>query len=199
MKRISLVWVAVVVTACSLGVGVAAAQAITIEPLNKSFEGETSVSLSFLHGGKLTCHLKVSGTTNATKTNYVNITPALTECTSGIGGWKYTNTTTCEKEQTVPWTLTLTEGTNPFTGSMAVNCVGKITQTLCEIEILRQTAAKSVRWETTGENSWLTLNASLFKYKANNGCSGLLGISPGEGTLTLSAAPSWEIKGIKAV
>jgi hypothetical protein len=199
MKRPTRIIPALLAMACVMAATATAAQAITIEPLNKSFKG-TKVGATVESGGegRLECSLTVSGTTNSTKTNYVNVTPAFTGCSFGGFAIVYTNTSTCETGQSVPWTLTLNEGTNPYKGTTRVNCVGKFQiGEVCPLEILRQTAPSNrLTWDSGGENSFLTLNEEKLKYRSGSEACILVGW-PKEGTLTLSTK-EFEIAGIKA-
>jgi hypothetical protein len=190
MRRVSTAVVAIV---CALAVGAASAQAITIEPLSTKFSGERWSSVYF---GPFECQsFTVAGTTNATKTNYVELTPGFTKCYSGIYA-KFTNTTKCAAGKTVPWTWTLSEGSNPYKGSITVNCVGTLSMVGCNVEIVRQTTpSKVVTWKTAGNSSRIELSGEL-KYTSEKSCEAF-GFKP-EGTTRLGVS-EFEIRGIKAV
>jgi hypothetical protein len=199
MKRPTRIIPALLAMACVMAATATAAQAITIEPLNKSFESK-AVKVSISGGSFFECRFTVSGKTNSTKTDYVNVTPTFKECEDIYPSVTYTNTSTCETGHSVPWTWTLNEGTSPYKGTTTVNCVGKFTfGTVCTVEIVRQTApSNKLIWEAAGENSWLALSEEKLKYIAKQGSAcKLLGYET-EGTLSLRT-PEFELEGIKAV
>jgi hypothetical protein len=163
-----------VVIGSTLVVGVGSAQAITIETTNKSteFSAETKASILFKGGNKISCK-KLTYHGNTYKTNYVTVTPAFEECKlNGIVGVAYANTTECAKGQSVPWTWTLTEGSNPFYGTTTLNCAATFTVHpggfSCTIKVLQQgTPAQSLRWETGSERSFLRITLRELAYTSS--------------------------------
>lgn len=185
-----------------------AASAITIEPLNKHFESATTEGFEVSTPNTFwRCeHATIAGTTNATKTNFVNVTPTITGCSSTGHTMTYKNA--CKVEGTVPWTLTLTAGTGPFTGTTKLNCAATLTIDAgeCVVQLPEQTIEKALNWKTVKATepfeSTITLWPEKIKYTVSGLGGGLICKEYGfKGKEDLKIGPMHfnNIKGIKAV
>lgn len=143
------------VMACVVASAAASALAVSIEPLNTKFEATSEPRVEIDVGGTIwTCgQATIAGATNSTKTNYVNVTPSIAECSSTFGttkhSMKYANS--CTEKGTVPWTLTLTSGSGPFTGTTTLNCAATLTidkGEACVVKVSAQTIEGHLEWAT---------------------------------------------------
>ena len=200
------------VTMCALAATASSALAISIEPLNTSFETTTSKNPELkTSGSNWKCaKATLAGKTNSTKTNNVNVTPAITGCETAIGTQTHTITyaNNCP-EGKVPWTLTLTEG--KFVGTTKLNCVPTLTidkGAACVVKVTEQTIAKELKWTTLKETepfeSELKFNLVKMKYVGTGPSKGafceLLGFRGEAGGENLELVMDFlPIKGIKAV
>ena len=200
-----------IVMACVTAATAASASAITIEPLNTKFEatGE-SVEWTY-HGGSFSCanKAKIVGTTNSTKTNNVKVTPSMAGCILSIGANHYnvTYANECKVMGTVPWTLTLTSGTGPFTGTTTLNCGFSlaIEGGGCTVKASEQTIANHLAWTTLKATepfkSQISFNSlEKIKYKGVGLVCGFFGFAGEGGSEELSLHMIFpEVNGIKAV
>jgi hypothetical protein len=162
-------------TTCAFGVAVSSAfAAVSIEPFNTAFTGKSPSTTWELgpKGGGWSCgKTSLSGTTNSGKTNYVNATPAFTECVVAIGTAKYpiTYSNSCKEKGTIPWTVTFNES---GTGSVKANCALKASmfEGACVFTAPEQTLSTGVGWANSGANIELKLNSRFTAVKASAGC-----------------------------
>jgi hypothetical protein len=195
------------IAACALAATASSAFAtISIEPVSTAFKGSPESVTVHTGASEWGCtrgseYLK--GTTQPSKLDYVNVTPTIAKCETMFGGglWTMTFSNSCTKEGTVPWTLTLTEGTGPYQGSVKLNCAltVNIDEGGCVISVLEQTLNKSLRWSSFASGSDLTLDLTNMKYKATKygfACE-LAGLKK-EGEDFSLEAEGIELKGIKA-
>ena len=202
--------VAVAVSALALAATAESASAISIEPLNKKFEGSTTSSIEMTANGvgSWSCaKATIAGTTNSTKTNYVNVTPAITGCfIAEVHTMTYANV--CKEKGTVPWTFTLTAGTGPFTGTVKLSCAFTLTIDTgeCVVRVPEQTIEKHLEWSTIKATepfeSKIALNLEKIKYEPTGPHEGvactLWGFKKG-GELSIKHMEFSKITGIKAV
>ncbi len=167
--------------ACAVAVmSASASAAISIEPLNTKFEGtSTSLRLAVAGGEEVRCSkISLSGTTEATKSNSVKVTPAITGCKSepfALSG----PTVVCKEKGTVPWTLTLTSevGAHEFDGSVRLNCsltlsLEKGEKEAC-ISMSDQTAENALEWFSGESLSELKIGASRMTNSVNAACESI--------------------------
>jgi hypothetical protein len=154
-------------------------------------------------GTSISCtKMTLSGTTNSTKTNYVNATPAFSSCLLQFVSEKLPivfENTACKVKGTVPWTVTLAEGkerADSGLGAIALNCGFTFTVTGegCVLTVGEQTAGGELGW--SGKVLRLDSN-NTFKCTVsnkNNKCAAV-GISSGRMTL---AAPTLTFSNLTA-
>lgn len=204
--------------ACLMAVSASSALAVSIEPLNTKFEttsehGSLKVG-SGTKSSEWSCEAAtIAGKTNSTKTNFVNVTPTVGKCRTTISNTEHTLTwvSSCKTEGTVPWTLTLTEGTGPFTGTTKFNCPATLTidaGAACVVDVSEQTVANHLEWTTLKASepfeSALQFEPGAIKYKGTGPSKGALcgvfAFSGESGGSNLSLTEHFAtIKGIKAV
>jgi hypothetical protein len=163
-KRAARLAVTLALVACSVGAASSSALAsVSIEPLSTKFTG-TSVKGTTPHwslgGAEGTCtKAGLSGTSNSTKTNFVNATPTFTECSYEQLGVKRTVTfsSSCSKEGTVPWTETLNEG---GTFQTKLNCALVFKVSSCTVTLPEQTG-------TGGELLWKNVESVKLELGSN--------------------------------
>jgi hypothetical protein len=133
---------------CAFAVSAAAASAATIEPLNTAFSSNSTEGSRWVASDATwNCNkTSISGTTNATKTNYINVTPSFSEC-GGTTPIVYGSS--CEKGVTSQWTLTFNEGTHA--GSLRLNCSLTVAiHGICVMTAPPQTVEKAFIWNNEG-------------------------------------------------
>jgi hypothetical protein len=155
---------------CALGVAASSALAVSIEPLSTKFSGtaapETEPLFEFnAEGLEVRCKgATLSGTTNPTKTNFINATDGFSGCKTVTGTIVRTVTfsNSCAKEGTIPWTVTLNEGSGKGTDSLTLNCalVASFVGTSCTVTAPAQTV--------TSGGSWLNVKAVNLELKSKN-------------------------------
>jgi hypothetical protein len=150
------------------------AMAVTIEPLNTKFTG-VSEGVSRWQTAEITFECStnsLTGTTNATKTNYFNALDAFSECTVVPTGYpKVSNS--CEKEGTVPWTVTL--NTAP-SASLKLNCKLIVKLGGCTLTAPLQTIETGITWSTEAAGLNLLFSKARFKsLTENEACSEIYG------------------------
>ncbi len=159
-----------------VAVSATAAQAISIEPLSTKFESASNpVKFAIGSGFEIVCNkVKLSGTTRSSKSSSVDVTPTLSECETKVPlvlTWKVESE--CKEAGTVPWTLTLTSGTNPFLGGIKLNCplVFKLSGEKC-LTMPVQSTTSGLEWMSFSEpiKSELHFNTSGMKSEATFFC-----------------------------
>lgn len=198
---LKLVFVSAIV-ACALAGTAASAMAVSIEPLNTKFEGTThEVTWTSPDIGTWTCAKAneastIQGTTAATKTNVVEVTPAFLGCTAVFPGGTYavTYSNSCELPKEMPWKITLNAG---GTASMKTNFCDLISHWfsgLCSITITQNQTVSNMKWANEGaSNMAISFNTEFPKTFHTAGCESAL-IGPAE-PITLKT--SFLIKGIQ--
>jgi hypothetical protein len=176
------------------------AMAVSVEPLNTKFTGKTTgeVSYNFQGVGGACTESTLTGTTNATKTNYINATDAFTGCRTFevVGSITTVFSNSCAKEGTVPWTLTFNEG---GTTGIKLNCAivaKKVFTGGCTITVPEQTVSNAANWTNVAPLS-LEVTSRLLLLKSlkwNEACAEV-GVKPTELTIT----DTYLFKGIHAV
>jgi hypothetical protein len=178
--------------------GVAASSAFAtknIEPLNTKFAGKlvpgTEVSWEG-GGGIFSCRQStLTGTTNSTKTKFVNATDSFSECESGAYVFKFADQ--CAVKGTVPWTLTFNE---PEGGTVKLNCALTIKLAeVCTVTIPQQTVS-SFFWSNLAGPSleWHGVGVKFTSLEHNAGCAAI------EWTPTsLTMEGRWNLPGIHFV
>jgi hypothetical protein len=196
------------VMACALAATATSAFAVTIEPLNTKFEGKgTSIEWK-TSGGVWSCNKStLTGTTNSTKTNNVNVSPAFSGCEMEVITSKYAvaYANKCKSESTVPWNLALTSGKGPFTGTVKLNCpfTLNVEKGLCIVTVSEQTLENDLTWTTLSGtepfSSQLAFSIVKAKYtsgKAPSEACSLFGFKETGSDLALSMTVL--VNGIKA-
>jgi hypothetical protein len=187
--------------ACVLAAMTGSALAVSIEPLNKKFEGVTpgsgnvawhSAGIGSWSCGKAT----LTGTTASTKTNVLEGTPGFLGCI--VGGSPITYTNSCGLFKGAPWTLTLNA---EHTATLKLNCA-LVTElpahTLCTVTVEPQTVT-GVTWHN-GEGTSLELKPNItFKPLTLSSTCSMLGFTSTAGELTIHENESILINGIHAV
>jgi hypothetical protein len=186
------------VVACVLAGTAASAMAVSIEPLSTKFEGTNAGSTVKWNDpsiGTWKCETAtLTGTTRATKTNVVEVTPAFSKCGEAPFTFEYSNSPTiCEPEgfKGLPWTVTLNAG---GTASVKLNCslVDKEQGGLCTVAAPSQTITSGVFWKNEGANTLgLEFSTASFKSFQHSGSCTWIPVAR-----TLSA--KYTIKGIHA-
>jgi hypothetical protein len=190
----------VAVVTCGLAsVAASAFATVSIEPLNDAFTGKGVSESTLWHAAAATwgCgRSSIAGKTNSTKTNYVNVTPTMPECSMAVGAdhIPFPYAAQCKTKGTIPWTFTLNEGGK---ASLKLDCamtfIGEPSEGVqCTMTMPEQTIEKGVAWKN--ETGGLALSvASEFAMKASTGCLALL-IESGE----VDMAATYVLSGIKA-
>jgi hypothetical protein len=164
---------------CAFAVSAASASAVTIEPLNTKFTGNSRSNVNWnASDGSWNCSkASLSGTTNATKTNYINVTPSFTGCKINEA-WEVTyENTGCAKtgELSIPWKLTFAEG---WKVTLQTNCslVTKIPALACEMVAPPQKIEGAISWGKASPTSTeVIFRGAVFTYsKVTRSCEGLL-------------------------
>lgn len=173
---------------------------VSVQPLNTAFSSSaTTGEASFSVGGIVwTCSKPtLSGTTNATKTNYVNATDSFTGCILTVNGGSnaVTTTNTCKTEGTIPWTITFNE---VGTAALKLNCSLSINLHFgsCKLTLPPQTLESGISWKDWGtlkENLEINSKFTFKTLETSIGCEET-GIANPESKLSLSDLQS--IKGI---
>jgi hypothetical protein len=191
----------VTVMVCMVAATAASAMAtVSIEPLNTKFTGKAAISTEWELNPNLflACSSSTSaGTTNSTKTNYVNLTPAFSGCTYVIGTVKRTATlsNSCKTEGTVPWTLTFNGAAGKGNASLKLNCALLIKMGACTVTAAEQTTGeKAMSWKNVGTTKLEVTsnsNTTILAATVNSACKeGILEL--GNGPIGLSAVSDLE-------
>lgn len=194
--RIARLTAVFAVAACAMAVTAASASAVSIEPLSTKFSSNSSIGAGWTSSeASWNCaKATIAGTTNSTKTNYVDVTPTFSECVAHIGTGTYpiTYTNNCSKaEGALPWRLTFNEGGK---GSVKVNCALEANLSGCVITAPAQTIENGFTWSNEGAKNLHIVFAASFKLnKATFACQaiGLIAV-----TKALSA--DFSVAGIQA-
>lgn len=179
MRRVGItlkVTAALAVVACVMAATAASAMAVSVEPLKTKFSTSSSEGVTF-HGseGNWGCEkMSISGTTNASKTNFIDAVPAFSTCSATIGASNFPityNAKSCAKESSIPWRLTFNEGGK---GNLQLIC--KLEFTIfgsCVMTAPEQTVENAFLWQNEGASTvkFRFEHATLKFNKATTACS----------------------------
>jgi hypothetical protein len=186
LRRTRLMSIAALTAFACAAASSSAMASVSIEPLNTKFSGHASGTTTMtLNGVTTECtSVAFAGTTNSTKTNYVNITPTFSKCTDEIASLKreVTITSSCAKEGTVPWTYTLNEVGTEHRASLRLNCALLLKRGTCTMTIAEQTSGEtSTAWRGTTSLE-LVSSANGLTTTVNQHCEEI-GLAGGKTTL----------------
>lgn len=166
MKRVGAslkIAAALAVVACTMAVTAASAMAVSIEPLSTKFTGSASEAVWDAGDGSWHCSKNTMvGTTNSTKTNFMEGTPSFAECSSTV---TYANECVGKPTPPIPWRLTFNEGGG---GTLKTNCSLKATIFgACVMTAPPQTITSAFHWENVGTKALrVSFLKTPFKFNA---------------------------------